>query len=404
MKIHEFQAKGLLARYGVAVPKGAAAATASEAREIAGTLTPPIAVKSQIHAGGRGKGVLDVEYRGEPLHGVVLAAGADEAAEVASLMLGHTLVTKQTGPEGRKVGRVLLEQGTKIERELYLGVVIDRALGRPVMMGCAEGGMSIEEIAAERPEAIVREPMRPRAGLQAFQARKMAVRLGLTGTLLRPAAKLIGALAKAFVDLDCSLAEINPLVVTGDGGVMALDAKMNFDDNALFRHPDVKELRDLSEEDPIEARAKEADLSYVTMDGTIGCMVNGAGLAMATMDIISYASGGKGAPANFLDVGGAATADRVTEAMRIILEDPKVKTILVNIFGGIVLCDVIAEGIVTATREIGLTVPLVVRLEGTNVERGRAILADSGLNIITADSMLDAARKAVRAAGVEVEA
>ena len=401
MKIHEFQAKALLARYGVAVPKGGAAESEAQAKEIAATLGTPIAVKCQIHAGGRGKGTLDVNYRGEPLHGVVLADNADEAAKVAGLMLGHTLVTKQTGPEGKKVGRVLLEQGTKIDRELYLGIVLDRALKRPVMMGCAEGGMSIEELAAERPEAILKEKMSPKRGLEDYQARRLAHGLGLTGPLMRPAAKLMVALAKAFVDLDASLAEINPLVVTKDGQVMALDAKMSFDDNALFRHPQVLEYRDLSEEHPVEARAKENDLSYVSMDGTIGCMVNGAGLAMATMDIIKYVSDGAVSPANFLDVGGAADAERVTEAMKIILTDEKVKTILVNIFGGIVKCDLIAEGIVTATKELGLTVPLVVRLEGTNVDRGKEILEASGLNIIAANSMEDAALKAVRAAGGE---
>ncbi len=399
MKIHEYQAKALLAKYGVAVPGGGAAKTAAEAAAVAEGLTPPIAVKAQIHAGGRGKGTLDVEYRGKPLHGVVLCDSREAAAEVAGLMLGRTLVTKQTGPEGKRVETVLLEQGTKIRSELYLGIVVDRAAGAPVFMGCAEGGTSIEEIAAERPEAILKERLDPRRGIEAFAARRLAAGLGLRGPLLAPAAKLIGALGQAFVDLDASLAEINPLVVTGDGGIMALDAKINFDDNALFRHGEVKDLRDLSEEHPTEARAKEHDLSYVSMDGTIGCMVNGAGLAMATMDIIKHVSGGRCEPANFLDVGGAADAKRVSEAMRIILSDPKVKTILVNIFGGIVLCDVIADGIVAATRELGLTVPLVVRLEGTNVEKGRETLQKSGLNIITASSMEDAARKAVAAAG-----
>ncbi len=402
MKIHEFQAKAVLERYGVLVPKGGAATSEKEALELAKGMTPPIAVKCQIHAGGRGKGTLDVEYGDGPLHGVLLVKSVEEAAKVAGLMLGHTLVTKQTGPEGKEVGQVLLEQGVGIERELYLGIVLDRAIGRPVMMGCAEGGTSIEEIAAERPEAILKEVLAPKRGIEAFQARPLAVGLGLTGGQIRSAEKLMIALANAFVELDCSIAEINPLVVTTDGTVMALDAKINFDDNALFRHPDIKELRDLSEEDPVEARAQEFDLSYVSMDGTIGCMVNGAGLAMSTMDIIKFVSDGKAAPANFLDVGGAADANRVTEAMRIILEDPEVKTILVNIFGGIVLCDVIAEGIVIATKELGLKVPLVVRLEGTNVDRGKEILENSGLNIITADSMEDAALKAVKAAGVEV--
>jgi len=402
MKIHEFQAKAVLERYGVLVPKGGAATSEKEALELAKGMTPPIAVKCQIHAGGRGKGTLDVEYGDGPLHGVLLVKSVEEAAKVAGLMLGHTLVTKQTGPEGKEVGQVLLEQGVGIERELYLGIVLDRAIGRPVMMGCAEGGTSIEEIAAERPEAILKEVLAPKRGIEAFQARRLAVGLGLTGGQIRSAEKLMIALANAFVELDCSIAEINPLVVTTDGTVMALDAKINFDDNALFRHPDIKELRDLSEEEPVEARAQEFDLSYVSMDGTIGCMVNGAGLAMSTMDIIKFVSDGKAAPANFLDVGGAADANRVTEAMRIILEDPEVKTILVNIFGGIVLCDVIAEGIVIATKELGLKVPLVVRLEGTNVDRGKEILENSGLNIITADSMEDAALKAVKAAGVEV--
>ncbi len=402
MKIHEYQAKALLQRYGVLVPKGGAATSAEEALELAKGMTPPIAVKCQIHAGGRGKGTLDVDYGDGPLHGVLLVKSVEDAGEVAGLMLGHTLVTRQTGPQGKQVGQVLLEQGVGIERELYLGIVLDRGIGRPVMMGCAEGGTSIEEIAVERPEAILKETLAPRGGLESFQARRLAVGLGLTGGQIRSAEKLMVALAKAFIELDCSIAEINPLVVTTDGTVMALDAKMNFDDNALFRHPEVVELRDLSEEHPTEARANEFDLSYVAMDGTIGCMVNGAGLAMATMDIIKFVSGGRAEPANFLDVGGAANSERVTEAMRIILQDPEVQTILVNIFGGIVLCDVIAEGVVSATRELGLTVPLVVRLEGTNVARGREILESSGLNIITADSMEDAARKAVKAAGVEV--
>jgi len=399
MKIHEFQAKALLAKYGVDVPKGGAVETKEAALDLAKELSAPIVVKCQIHAGGRGKGTLDVEYNGEPLHGVVLVDTPEEAAKVAGLMLGATLVTKQTGPDGKQVNRVLLEEGVKIARELYAGIVIDRAAERPVFMGCAEGGTSIEEIAAERPEAILKETMSPKRGLEGYQARRMAARLGMGGDLIRPAAKLITSLAKTFVDNDGSLAEINPLVVTEDGRVMALDAKFSFDDNALFRHQELLELRDITEEDPAEARAKEWDLSYVAMDGTIGCMVNGAGLAMATMDIIQYVSNHEVQPANFLDVGGAASAERVTEAMRIILSDDKVQTILVNIFGGIVKCDVIAEGIVTATKELGLDVPLVVRLEGTNVERGKEILSESGLNIITADGMKDAAEKAVAAAG-----
>jgi len=398
MKIHEFQAKALLREYGVAVPEGGPAESREEALRIAQGLTPPIVVKAQIHAGGRGQGTLDVEYEGEPLHGVVLVDSAEEAAKVADLMLGKTLVTRQTGPGGKVVGRVLLEQGVSIDRELYAGIVIDRALERPVMMGCAEGGTSIEEIAAERPEAIIKERLAPKRGLEDYQARRMAAKLGMGGALMRPASKLLAALGRAFVDCDGSLAEINPLVVTKDGNVMALDAKFGFDDNAMFRHRDLLELRDLTEEHPVEARAKEHDLSYVSMDGTIGCMVNGAGLAMATMDIIHHVSDGELMPANFLDVGGAADTERVTEAMRIILTDDKVRVILVNIFGGIVKCDVIAEGIVTATKELGLEVPLVVRLEGTNVKRGREILNESGLNIITGDSMEDAARKAVEAA------
>jgi succinyl-CoA synthetase beta subunit len=394
MKIHEYQGKTILAKHGVPVPRGEVVFTPVEAEAAAKSLGGgTVVVKAQIHAGGRGKG-----------GGVKVVKNPEAALEAAKALLGMTLVTYQTGPEGRVVGRVLVEEGLAIARELYLGLVIDRATKQPVLMVSPDGGVEIEKVAEETPDRIFKAFIHPAVGLQPFQARQLAFSLGLSGPQIGQAVKLMTAIYQTFILTDAAMVEINPLIVTGEGNLLALDAKIAFDDNALFRHPDVGELRDLTEEHPVEARAKESDLSYVSMDGTIGCMVNGAGLAMATMDIISFVSGGAASPANFLDVGGAADAARVTEAMRIILTDDKVRTIFVNIFGGIVKCDLIAEGIVAATKELGLTVPLVVRLEGTNVARGKEILSESGLNIIPADSMEDGARKAVTAAGKENQA
>ncbi|MBP2679949.1 MAG: sucC [Deltaproteobacteria bacterium] len=384
MNIHEYQAKAVLSKYGVAVPKGKVADNPAEAEKIAKEFGTPVVVKAQIHAGGRGKG-----------GGVKFAKTSDEAREYAKQILGMTLVTHQTGPQGKKVKRVLIEQAGRIKRELYLGMVIDRALSRVVMMASTEGGMEIETVAANTPEKILKEWVDPAVGLLPFQARKLAFGLGIPGELTNKAVKLMTALYKAFVDTDCSLAEINPLVLTEDGDIVALDAKMNFDGNGLFRHKDIEALRDLDEEDPTETEASGFGLSYISLDGNIGCMVNGAGLAMATMDMIKHCGGN---PANFLDVGGGATAEAVTNAFRLILSDAKVKAILVNIFGGIMRCDVIAEGVVAAAKNLGLTVPLVVRLEGTNVEKGKEILAASKLNIIAAADMGDAAKKAVVAA------
>jgi succinyl-CoA synthetase beta subunit len=384
MNIHEYQAKAVLSKYGVAVPKGKVADNPAEAEKIAKEFGTPVVVKAQIHAGGRGKG-----------GGVKFAKTSDEAREYAKQILGMTLVTHQTGPQGKKVKRVLIEQAGRIKRELYLGMVIDRALSRVVMMASTEGGMEIETVAANTPEKILKEWVDPAVGLLPFQARKLAFGLGIPGELTGKAVKLMTALYKAFVDTDCSLAEINPLVLTEDGDIVALDAKMNFDGNGLFRHKDIEALRDLDEEDPTETEASGFGLSYISLDGNIGCMVNGAGLAMATMDMIKHCGGN---PANFLDVGGGATAEAVTNAFRLILSDSKVKAILVNIFGGIMRCDVIAEGVVAAAKNLGLTVPLVVRLEGTNVEKGKEILAASKLNIIAAADMGDAAKKAVVAA------
>ncbi len=386
MKIHEYQAKQVLARYGVAVPRGVPVESVDDAEKAARELgTAVVAVKAQIHAGGRGKG-----------GGVKIAKSPAEARELASRILGMNLVTHQTGPSGQKVRRLLIEEGTDIRREMYVGVVLDRALGLPVAMACAEGGVEIEELARTRPEAILREPLHPTRGLLGFRARRLAKGLGLSGAAARSGVQFLQALCRAYLETDASLAEINPLVLTGDGKVLALDAKITFDDNALYRHADIEALRDPHEENPAERRAAEHELSYVALDGNIGCLVNGAGLAMSTMDIIKHHGG---EPANFLDVGGGATLERVTEAFRIILEDPKVKAILVNIFGGIMKCDVIADGVVGAAKEIGLRVPLVVRLEGTNVDRGREILANSGLAVTAASDMADAAAKVVAAAG-----
>ncbi len=384
MNIHEYQAKSILAKYGVAVPRGGVAYTPEEALTVARDLGGPVwVVKAQIHAGGRGKG-----------GGVKVVKSLDEVTEAAKAMLGMTLVTHQTGPEGKEVKRIYVEDGCDIARELYLGAVIDRSSGGVTLMASTEGGMEIEEVAAETPEKILKVAIDPAIGIQPFHARQIAFGLGLEGRQVGSAVKFILALYKAFVDTDASLLEINPLVVTGAGDVLALDAKMNFDDNALFRHKDIEELRDPDEEDPAELEAARHDLNYIKLDGNIGCMVNGAGLAMATMDIIKLYGG---EPANFLDVGGGATKDRVTAAFKIILSDPNVEGILVNIFGGIMRCDVIADGVVAAAREVSLHVPLVVRLEGTNVELGKKILADSGLPIVSADDLADGADKVVKA-------
>jgi succinyl-CoA synthetase beta subunit len=385
MNIHEYQAKAVLSKYGVAVPRGKVADTPQEAEDIAKEFGTAVVVKAQIHAGGRGKG-----------GGVKFAKTHDEAREYAKQIIGMNLVTHQTGPQGKKVNRVLVEQAGKIKRELYLGLVIDRAVSRVVMMASTEGGMEIETVAAKTPEKILKEWIDPAVGLLPFQARKLAFGLGIPAELTGKAVKFMTALYGAFVDTDCSLAEINPLVLTEDGDIVALDAKMNFDGNGLFRHKDIQALRDFDEEDPTETEASKFDLTYISLDGNIGCMVNGAGLAMATMDMIKHCGGN---PANFLDVGGGANAEQVTNAFRLILSDPKVKAILVNIFGGIMRCDVIAEGVVTAAKTLGLSVPLVVRLEGTNVEKGKEILAASKLNIISATDMADAAKKVVAAAG-----
>jgi succinyl-CoA synthetase beta subunit len=379
MNIHEYQAKAVLAKYGVAVPKGKVADVPSEAESIAKEFGTPVVVKAQIHAGGRGKG-----------GGIKLAKTPEEAREFAKQIIGMNLVTHQTGPQGKKVKRVLVEQAGAIKRELYLGMVIDRAVSRVVMMASTEGGMEIETVAARTPEKILKEHIMP------YQARNLAFGLSIPPELSGKAVKFMMGLYNAFVDTDCSLAEINPLVLTEDGDVIALDAKMNFDGNGLFRHKDIQALRDFDEEDPTETEASKFDLSYISLDGNIGCMVNGAGLAMATMDMIKMSGG---SPANFLDVGGGANAEQVTNAFRLILSDPKVKAILINIFGGIMRCDVIAEGVVAAGKTLGLKVPLVVRLEGTNVEQGKEILAASKLNIIAASDMKDAANKVVAAAG-----
>jgi succinyl-CoA synthetase beta subunit len=382
MNIHEYQGKEVLKKYGVAVPNGKVAYTVEEAVEAAAALsTPVVVVKAQIHAGGRGKA-----------GGVKVAKNSDEVRAYAAEILGKTLITHQTGPEGKLVKRLLIEEGCQIVKEYYIGLVVDRGSGRVVMMASEEGGTEIEEVAATHPEKIFKEIIDPAVGLQTFQARKLAYSIAIPTELVNKAVKFMQALYLAFVDKDCSIAEINPLVVTADGNVMALDAKLNFDSNSLFRHKDILELRDLDEEDAKEIEASKYDLSYIALDGNIGCMVNGAGLAMATMDIIKYYGG---EPANFLDVGGGATTEKVTEAFKIILSDDKVSGIFVNIFGGIMRCDVIATGVVEAARQLGLTKPLVVRLEGTNVALGKEILAGSGLNIVAADSMADGARKIV---------
>jgi succinyl-CoA synthetase beta subunit len=393
MNIHEYQAKSLLKKFGVAVPRGGIAYTPQEAQRVAEELGGPVwVVKSQIHAGGRGAGKFKDAPQGKG--GVRVVKSVEEVAKNAAEMLGHTLITKQTGEAGREVKRVYIEEGCDIKRELYLGLLIDRATSRVTVMASTEGGMEIEEVAARHPELILKVAIDPATGMQVFHARKLAFGLGLEGKQVQSAIKFMLAMYKVFTELDASIVEINPLVVTGDGQVLALDAKMNFDDNALFRHKEVEEMRDESEEDPIETEAAKHALNYVKLDGTIGCMVNGAGLAMATMDIIKLYGG---EPANFLDVGGGATKERVTTAFKLILSDPHVEGILVNIFGGIMRCDVIAEGVVAAAREVSLHVPLVVRLEGTNVNLGKKILKESGLPIIPADDLGDAAEKVVKA-------
>jgi succinyl-CoA synthetase beta subunit len=388
MKIHEYQAKDLLRRFGVAVPRGKLAVDAGQAvaaaRELLAGGKSVCVVKAQIHAGGRGKG-----------GGVKLARSPEQAGELAKAMLGMQLVTHQTGPQGQKVRKVYVEEGMDIARELYLGLTLDRAISRNVLMASSEGGVEIEEVAAKHPEKILREAVDPVVGLSGYQARDLAFGLGLTGPAVGSFVKFATAMYRAFLETDASIVEINPLVVTKQGEVLALDAKINFDDNALFRHPDLAALRDPDEEDPREQQAKEHDLSYIALDGNIGCMVNGAGLAMATMDIIKTAGG---MPANFLDVGGGADEEKVTAAFKILLADPHVQAVLVNIFGGIMKCDIIAAGIIAAARQTHIGVPLVVRLEGTNVEQGKELLRNSGLAIIPADDLGDAARKAVAAA------
>ncbi len=382
MKIHEYQAKALLARYGVPVPQGEVVLNAADAREVAKRLGGGVVVvKAQIHAGGRGKG-----------GGVKVVKNADEAETAAKKMIGMQLITIQTGPEGQKVQRVLIEQGLKIKRELYLGMVIDRSTERPVIMVSSEGGVEIEKVAEETPDKIFKEFIHPTAGLSGFQTRKLAFALGLEGQAVNQAGKLMNALWEAFKGTDASLIEVNPLIVTEDGGLLALDAKMNFDDNALYRHPDLKELRDVAEEAPLEVEASKFSLNYIKLDGTIGCMVNGAGLAMATMDIIKLAGG---EPANFLDVGGGANAEQIKNAFRILMSDKNVKAVLINIFGGILRCDILAEGVIAAVKDLGVPVPIVIRMEGTNVEKGKQMLRESGLNFTTADTMGEAAEKVV---------
>ena len=393
MNIHEYQAKSLLKKFGVAVPNGGVAYTPDEAIQVAKELPGPVwVVKSQIHAGGRGAGRFK---DGDPEKGGVrLAKSIDEVSAHATAMLGRTLVTKQTGEAGKEVKRVYIEDGCDIAREIYLSILMDRVTSRITVMASTEGGMDIEEVAEKTPEKIIKVAIDPVFGMEGFYARQIAFGLGLEGKQIPSAVKLLTSMYKAFTELDASLIEVNPLVVTGSGDVIALDAKMNFDDNALYRHPEIAEMRDEDEEDPTELEASKHELNYIKLDGSIGCMVNGAGLAMATMDIIKLYGA---EPANFLDVGGGATKDRVTKAFKIILSDPNVEGILVNIFGGIMRCDVIAEGVVAAVREVSLQVPLVVRLEGTNVDLGKKILSESGLAIIAADNLADAAEKIVTA-------
>jgi succinyl-CoA synthetase beta subunit len=380
MKIHEYQAKAILGQYNVPVPRGEVAYTAEEAETAAKKIGGSVVVKAQIHAGGRGKG-----------GGVKIAQDASAAAEIARGMIGMKLVTHQTGPEGRIVQRLLVEETLPIERELYLGIVLDRVQGKPVFMASAAGGMEIEEVAAKTPELILKEALEP-TGLAAYQARKLAFGIGIPAASISGAVSAMMALAKAYLAMDASLAEINPFILTRDGKVYALDAKINFDDNALYRHKELLDLRDLNEEDPLEVEASRFGLNYIKLDGSVGCMVNGAGLAMATMDIIKYAGG---SPANFLDVGGGASAEQVKNAFRILLSDKNVKAVLINIFGGILRCDTLATGVVAAARDLKIQVPIVVRMEGTNVDRGRQILMESGLNFTVGLDMRDAAEKVV---------
>jgi len=386
MKIHEYQAKEIFRRYGVPTPRGEMVTTPEAAKEVAKKLgTPVVVVKAQIHAGGRGKG-----------GGVKLARSVDEAGDLAKKILGMTLVTPQTGPAGKLVKRLLVEEGLDIKRELYLSILVDRAVEAPVIMASAAGGMEIEEVARENPAAILRETIRPATGLQPYHVRKIVFGLGLGADMIKVATPFLHSLYRAFLETDASLVEINPLIVTGDGRLIALDAKMNFDDNALDRHKDLLELRDLDEEDPLEVEASKYKLNYIKLDGNVGCMVNGAGLAMATMDIIKLAGG---SPANFLDVGGGANAEQVRNAFKILTSDPEVKGVFINIFGGILRCDVLASGVVAAARELNLKLPVVVRMEGTNVEKGREILQESGLAFTVAEGMKDGAEKVVRLAG-----
>jgi len=388
MKIHEYQAKAILKKYGVAVPRGEMAETPEQAEAVAKSLfaagASGVVVKAQIHAGGRGKG-----------GGVKIAKSVEEARELAGKILGMTLITHQTGPEGRVVRRLLIEETLPIEKELYIGILVDRGEGKPVFMASAAGGMDIEQVAAENPDAILKEYIDPGMGLEAFQARKLAFQLGLQPQLVNQAVQFMTGLFKAFEETDGSLVEINPFITTTDGRLFALDAKINFDDNAMFRHADLKELRDVTEEDPLEVEASKYSLNYIKLDGSVGCMVNGAGLAMATMDIIKYAGG---MPANFLDVGGGANSEQVTHAFEILLSDKNVKAVLINIFGGILRVDTLATGVVEAATKTHIQLPIVLRLEGTNVEAGRQILKDSGLNFIVAETMKDAAEKVVAAA------
>lgn len=381
MKIHEYQAKQILDKYGVRIPKGEVAETPSKAREIAERIGPRVVLKAQVHAGGRGKG-----------GGIKLVSSAQEVEKIAQEMIGMTLITHQTGPEGKLVKRILVEEAIDITRELYIGIVVDRAKEAPVVMASSEGGVEIEKVAAETPELIFKEYVNPATGFLGFQARNLAFKLGLEGETFKQAVKFILSLYKAFEATDASLAEINPLLITNEGNILALDAKMNFDDNALLRHPEIKEMRDLDEEEPLEVEALKHNLNYIKLDGDVGCMVNGAGLAMATMDIIMHSGG---MPANFLDVGGGVSEEAVKNAFKILVSDEDVQAALINIFGGIVRCDLVANGIVKAAKEIGLKVPMVVRLEGTNVDLGKKILEESGLAFYPAASMKEAAEKVV---------
>ena len=389
MKIHEYQAKNILKKYGVAVPRGemveSQGAGETAAKKLFDSGATGVVVKAQIHAGGRGKG-----------GGVKIARSIQEVEQLAKQIIGMTLVTHQTGPEGKKVGRVLIEEGLDIDRELYLSILIDRATASPVIIASAAGGMDIEEVAAKEPEKILREHINPGTGIAPFQGRKLAFGMGLSGAAASKLVKLLDAIYKAFIETDSSMIEINPLILTKGGDLLALDAKVSFDDNALYRHPDLKELRDISEEDPLEVEASTFSLNYIRLDGNIGCMVNGAGLAMATMDIIKLAGG---EPANFLDVGGGANAEQIKNAFRILMADKNVTAVLINIFGGILRCDVLAQGVIAAVTELGVPVPIVVRMEGTNVEEGKKMLRESGLSFTTADSMGEAAEKVVALAG-----